>query len=181
MGTESNGKMPVTKVIDLVEKLFGTLSEALNKQSETTQKVYDSMREWLTIAKNEPRNTDLMNEIKRIEEGGFDLPITTVQAHQKINSIDDKVDKISKRVNTMIIAVVVAFSMLAGSYFLVRAVVDKDVESIIKEQLDGTDSMIQYRLNEEEIMEKMDKLSNEIDRLEKKMEEYRCENEEAAQ
>lgn len=167
---KSNGKVPITTMMNWVEKLFDTLSKSMDKQSETTQKVYDSLKEWLTIAKNEPRNTDLMNEIKRIEEGGFNLPITTLQAHEKINQSNDLLQKLNKRATALIIAISVAFAVLTGATILGKIVADRELKQAIEKR--GADTVIEYRLNEKEIMDKMEKLSKDIDRLEKQIEAH---------
>ena len=107
---------------DIVLKLFDTLKESTDKNERTMQTLINQQQALVDNVKHMP-----------IEEIRQDIKDHIVSAHDERIVISDKVDKVDSKITKMIITVVVAFTILTGSWMFMRSMAEYDHQDLRKD------------------------------------------------
>jgi DNA-binding transcriptional MerR regulator len=156
--------------MDLIIKLFDTLKESntdlkanVNKQTDAIVHLSSLLKEGVTL-----------DELKRI------LDEHNTHAGKHLDTIDtctesiqdnsgkilSTLSRMGKRVNTMIIVVVVTFSLMAISYLFVSSSVENMIKTEIKKSVSTEESYI-YDPGHNQITHQIDELRQMIENLRK--------------
>ena len=100
---------------DIIIKLFDTLKDATNKSESTMQTLITQQQTLVDTVKHMP-----MNEIRQ------DIKDHIISAQKERKEISNKIEKVDSKVVKMILVVIVAFTILTGSYMFVRSASDYD-------------------------------------------------------
>jgi len=131
--TEENGKNTVN--IGLVQRLFDQLEKGMNKVDEGMSSLSQAIAEMLDVLRHSTTNDTVIERInetnRKIEPTISDVTkiYDKCKAHgDDIKSINTHLSKLSMWVRTMIIVVLVTFSLLTISYYFTRSSIDNMVK-----------------------------------------------------
>jgi len=112
--------------IDVLVKLFETLKGASDDNVKTTRELIDGQHDLVTHIKHLPIKelSDALKEHSKESEKNIDSCTETVDSKNK--EVMDLLRIVNTKITKMILVVIVAFTILAGSYVLIRAVADDD-------------------------------------------------------
>jgi len=116
----------MSDTLDFVSKLFDTLKEASKDSNTSLQILITQQQELVNHVKGLPI-AELHQALKDHDtKSKDDIDTCTEAVETKTDSILKIVSIIESKIGKMITVVVVAFSLLAGSYVFIRSVVDND-------------------------------------------------------
>ena len=151
--------------IKILVKLFETLKESSNRNESTTQKLVIQQLELVNQIKNLPVD-DLKEALKEHAKESSDeinecSGVIELETANIISLLKDIVNKI----NRMILVVLVAFSVVTGSYVMIRSTADDTNQiELLKDEL---------KQEQKELAEEiMDKLHEELKDHEEESKEY---------
>jgi len=114
--------------IDVLLQLFGMLKESSDKNEDATQQLIVQQLDLVSHIKHLPID-DLRAALKEHQKtSADDIDACTETVESTTGDLMDELKKISGRVNKMILVVSVAFSLMVGTYILVRSVSDSDTK-----------------------------------------------------
>ena len=112
--------------MDVLLKLFDVLKEATDKNEHAVQRLITQQHDLVDHIRHLPVE-DLQLALKdhqKISSGEMDVCTETIETTS--SDLMSELRKVTSRVNKMILVVSVAFSLMAGTYILVRSVSDSD-------------------------------------------------------
>jgi len=109
---------------DIILKLFDTLKDSTDKNERTMQTLITQQQLLVDNVTHLP-----INEIRQ------DIKDHIISAHEERKGISDKILKIDGKISKMIIVVLVAFTILSGSYLFVRSSLDHDIHKLIEQSI----------------------------------------------
>jgi len=105
---------------DIILKLFDTLKDSTDKNERTVQALINQQQTLVDNVTHMP-----IDEIKQ------DIKDHVISAREERKDISDKIQKIDLKVTKMIITVLVAFAIITGGYYFLKASVDHIEQSPI--------------------------------------------------
>jgi len=156
--------MPVDNITILV-KLFETLKASTDKNENATQELIKQQFDLVNQIKNLPMS-DLKQALKEHMEAAhkhFEVYETT--NHSVVyREIKELLQKMNIKVKTMIVVVLVAFTILTGGYVIIKSTVDSVTEAKnvkIEQQLQ--DYQKEQDLKLKQILERIEQLHSQQD------------------
>lgn len=118
--------------IDILLKLFETLKESSDKNEEATQQLIVQQLDLVGHIKYLPIE-DLRQALKEHSKESANNINSCAETVTDISSdLMEEIKKISNKVSKMILVVIVAFTLLAGTYVFVRSSVDSRLQRQIE-------------------------------------------------
>ena len=139
--TEENGSKQSVN-IGLIQRLFDQLEKAMSKVDDGMGSLSIAISEMLDVLKHSTSNDEIIAQIKdtnlKIEPtlGDVSKIHDKCKAHgEDVKSINTFLSKLSMWVRTMIIVVLVTFSLLTISYYFTRS----SIESMVKSEFNSAE------------------------------------------
>jgi len=112
--------------INILVKLFETLKASSDKNEDATQQLIVQQLDLVGHIKNLPID-DLREALREhAKDSAADIDTCSETVENTSGDLMKELKTIGNKVNKMILIVVVAFSMLAGSYIFVRSISDNE-------------------------------------------------------
>ena len=109
---------------DIIVKLFDTLKDSTDKNERTIQTLINQQQVLVENVTHLP-----IDEIKQ------DIKDHIVSAKEERKGISDKIDVINSKVTKMILVVIVAFSILTGSWMFIRSAANVSDHQDLKQDI----------------------------------------------
>jgi len=140
--------------IDILLKLFETLKDSSDKNENTTQQLIAQQLELVGHIKHLPIE-DLRQVLKdHAKDSAEDIDACSETVENTSGDLMEEIKNISGRVNKMIIVVVVAFTVLASAYGIVKTVGDSESKfDTWKEKIDIEQEEARHKIANEVIEE----------------------------
>lgn len=115
--------------INVLLKLFEILKESSDKNEEATQQLIVQQLDLVGHIKYLPID-DLRQALKdHAAKSSIDIDSCSETVTTTSGDLMAEIKKISSKVSKMILVVIVAFTILTGSYVIIRSVADKDLQN----------------------------------------------------
>jgi len=112
--------------IDILVKLFDTLKSSTDKNESSTQQLIGQQQELVSYINNLPIKDLHIALTAHSKEAKTDIDDCTDTVSTTTNNLMDEIKKINNKVSKMIFVVIAAFSILMGSYVVIRSVADNN-------------------------------------------------------
>ena len=130
---DNGSKIPISVIL----KLFDQVKESSSDNTEAIKEVKEAIKEWLIYEKAQPSHKDMAKDID------------SCKRHlETIGSMDKSLHSLKSWVKTMILVVLVTFSILTITFIFVQSTVDTTVKRHVGSAIDNKVEIILDKLEE---------------------------------
>ena len=113
-------------ISSVLVRLFDTLKDATDKNEESTQELISQQADLVTHIKNLPiKDLKALLEL-HAKNSKTEVDTCSANVTTKTDDLMKEILKIGNKVSRMILVVIVAFTILMGTYVIIRNVAEKD-------------------------------------------------------
>lgn len=129
--------------VDILIKLFDTLKESNKETSNLCHALLQNQNDISNYIKNLP-----MEEVKQLlkdhaKESSAEIDSCTETVEEKTNGVMEEIKNLKIKVNRMILVVIVAFTILSGSYVIIRTITEDQTSH--KQMIEEVQKMIEEK------------------------------------